>query len=86
MALGNRGEAEVMQKMSKVGGVQVSSLGTHRDASVSSLSSVVTCSSVTLAAVLVELASLLQAVKIRDIEARAAIIPIFVFLIIVFPS
>ena len=28
-----------MQKMSKVGGVRVSSLGTHRDASVSSLSS-----------------------------------------------
>lgn len=39
VALGNRGGAEVKQKMSKVGGVHVSSLGTHRDASVSSLSS-----------------------------------------------
>lgn len=37
VALGNRGRTELIQKMSKVGGVRVSSPGTHRDASVSSL-------------------------------------------------
>ena len=37
VSLGNRGRPELMQKMSKVGRVRVSSPGAHRDASVSSL-------------------------------------------------